>query len=308
MVIREKSASVLSPVTDSTSRPQVSVIVASIDAAASIASCVRSVQASVSGFDAEVIVADASSDDTASRVESEFPDVRVIRMPPGTLAPRLWTAGLAQAAGQRVAFMTGHSVVGTGWVNSLSEALGNGAGGAGGPLTLRPDSSITDAAIYFLRYSAFMPPADAAPYTTHEIAGDNSIYRGELLRSHMASFADGFWEVPFHSILRAQGETLTMVPAAAIDFGQSFSLGSISGQRFAHGRHFGKWRVRTGTSGKVRIVVGAPVVPLVLLTRIIRRALAATGVPLGRLLAASPLILWLGMCWAFGEAVGALEA
>jgi len=322
MVIRDNSGSFPSPVADSVKAPQVSVIVATTDAAASIDECLRSVQLSLAGLDSELIVVDASRDGTADRVERDFPGVPVIRMPPGTLAPRLWSAGLAQARGDRIAFMTGHSAVVPGWIAALIGALREGAAGAGGPIVLKENSSLTDAAIYFLRYSAFMPTSRDSPYPAAEIAGDNSMYRGELLRSHMASFADGFWEVPFHSILRSQGETLATVPAATIDFGQSFSLGAISSQRFEHGRHFGKWRVSEGGLGKARIMLATPVVPFVLMTRILRRAIAtgaatqadlhaAASRPqrlrLGRLVAASPLILWLGACWAFGEARGAWE-
>ncbi len=323
MVIRENSASSPSPVADSVITPQVSVIVAAIDAAASIDECLRSVQVSLAGLDSEIIVVDASGDGTAERVERDFPGVSVIRMPPGTLAPRLWSAGLAQAHGDRIAFMTGHSAVVPGWSVALARALSEGAAGAGGPLVLKENSSLTDAAIYFLRYSAFMPNSRDSPYPAAEIAGDNSMYRGDILRTHMASFSDGFWEVPFHSILRSQGETLTTVPSATIDFGQSFSLGAISSQRFEHGRHFGNWRVGTGGQARPRVILAAPLVPFVLMTRILRRAIAASGppagerpgesglqwqrVPLGRLVAASPLILWLGACWAAGEALGAWE-
>jgi len=302
--------------------PQVSVIVAATDAAASIGDCLRSVQVSLAGLDSELIVADASRDDTAACIERDFPGVPVIRMRPGTLTPRLWAAGLAQARGDRVAFMTGHSAVVPGWIDALTEALSAGAAGAGGPLVLKENSSLTDAAIYFLRYSAFMPTSRESPYPAAEIAGDNSMYRGDLLRNNMASFADGFWEVPFHRILRAQGQTLAAVPAATIDFGQSFSLGAISFHRFEHGRQFGKWRASTAGLGKARIILAAPVVPFVLMARILQRAIAASApaktdhptptskprrLRFGRLVAASPLILWLGACWAFGEALGAWE-
>lgn len=324
MLSPENPASFPPPVTNTDTIPEISVIVGTIDAARSVHDCLRSVQTSLTGMDAELIVADASNDDTAALIERYFPRVILIRMPPGTLTPRLWTAGLAQAHGRHIAFMTGHSTVPPHWSRALSAALGGSVAGAGGPLALSANSSLTDAAIYFLRYSAFMPSSDDTTYPAIEIAGDNAMYRGDLLRKHMASFADGFWEVPFHHILRGEGQTLMMVPAAEIEFGRSFSLGAISSQRFAHGRHFGKWRTTTGGTGKTRIIAGSPIVPFILLARITRRVIRSCARPknavaarpgsavrnpsIARFVASSPLMLWLGVCWAIGEALGAWES
>lgn len=53
-----------------------------------------------------------------------------------------------------------------------------------------------------------------------------------------------------------------------------------------------------------RIVLAAPVVPFVLLFRILRRVGKAGG-DIGLVVKCSPLILWLAACWAAGEADGA---
>jgi len=300
--------------------PEISVIVGTSDAARSVLNCLRSIQASCTGLDTELIVADGSHDATASLVESRFPEVTLIRMAPGTLTPHLWAAGLAKARGRQVAFTTGHSTVPSNWSRALSSAIAPGVAGAGGPLALAADSSLTDAATYFLRYSAFLPSGRVAPHEETEIAGDNAMYRGDDLRQHFATFADGFWEIQFHQLLRGEGKKLVMVPAATIEFGRAFTLRAISAQRFAHGRHFGRWRLNTGREGKARIIAATPIVPLVLLARIARRVVnngqpqagsVASGrgqQTLARFVTASPLILWLGACWALGEARGAWEA
>ncbi|MEO5580740.1 MAG: hypothetical protein ABIR58_08775, partial [Gemmatimonadaceae bacterium] len=216
-------------------------------------------------------------------------------------------AGLGRANGRHIAFMTGHSTVPQNWARDLMASLGGDVAGAGGPLVLSVNSSLTDAAIYFLRYSAFMPAAEAFPHPAKEIAGDNAMYRGDILRSHSDSFADGFWEVPFHHLIHAEGYSLMMVPGAAIDFGRSFTLSAISSQRFAHGRHFGAWRANVGGTSKIRIMAAAPVVPFLLLARMASRVVRSRPRMLARFGASSPLILWLGICWALGEARGAWE-
>lgn len=324
MVSREISAPFQAPVGHTEDPPQVTVVVAAIDAASTIGDCLRSLSASLAGTNSQLIVADGSRDGTAAIVAKDFPDVSLIRMPAGTLAPRLWATGLTHFRGRRIAFITGHSSVSSGWNRALTDALAAGSAGAGGPLVLSRKSSLTDAAIYFLRYSAFMPSAADAPHVVDEIAGDNAMYRGDLIRRYIESFANGFWEVAFHEILRSEGQSLMMVPAAEVDFGQSFSLRAISAQRFSHGRHFGRWRVSTRRSSKARIIAGAPAVPLVLVARIARRVFAAVRRPVrgngsqpdsggrrslpARFVSAAPVIFWLAICWAFGEAAGAWEA
>jgi len=228
-------------------------------------------------------------------------------MPAGTLTPRLWSAGLAEAKGRNVALMTGHSKVPHIWLDVLSSALGPGISGSGGPIALSAAGSRLDAAIYFLRYSAFMPGGNAGATSSQEIAADNAMYRGDMLRKHSRSFDDGFWEVDFHHRIRAEGEGLAMVPSAEMEFGRSFPLTTISRQRFAHGRHFGRWRARNTEVTRLRIVGAAPLVPFVLMARIAGRVFRRGGGSL-RFAAASPLVLWLAICWAAGEARGAAEA
>ena len=287
--------------------PAVSVIVATVEAERSIVECLRSLKAARGGSAAELIVVDGSNDTTADLVHRIFPDVALIRMRAGTLAPRLWSAGLAVAKGRNVALMTGHSKVPYNWLDALGSALGPGVSGSGGPVALSAASSLLDAAIYFLRYSAFMPGGNAGATSTREIAADNAMYRGDILRRHSRSFDDGFWEVDFHHRIRAEGEALAMVPGARLEFGRSFPLMAISRQRFAHGRHFGRWRVRNTKVTRLRTFVAAPVVPFVLMARIAGRVFRSGGDAL-RFAAASPLILWLSICWAAGEARGAAEA
>ena len=284
-----------------------SVVIGSVASEQSIRDCLASVVASCTGLRAEVIVVDASTDQTASLVREYFPAVKLICLAPGTLTPVLWATGIASARGARVATTTGHFVVPDSWARDLSAALQSGAAGAGGPVVLKSGASIVDRAIYYLRYSAFLPTDELAVAVVPEIPGDNAMYDRSVLDEHRSLLADGFWEVELHRALRAKGQTLVMVQSAAAEFGRSFPLAPISRHRFAHGRHFGAWRVREKADSASRIAFTAPAVPLVLLVRIARRVLRS-GRSLPGFLIAAPLILWLAACWALGEAVGAMKS
>ena len=279
----------------------------SLESARSIVDCLRALEQASSGLATETIVVDSSSDHTASIVRNEFPGVSFRAMPPGTLTPMLWAEGIRMARGRYVGLTTGHCVVPSEWISALTGALRGSVVGAGGPLALLTKASRLDAAIYFLRYSAFMPSRSDAVSIVHEIAGDNAMYSGDALRRHESTFAGGFWEPEFHKLLRAEGGQLAIVPRASAAFGRSFPLGVISRHRFSHGKRFGSWRVASAQMSAARVILAAPVVPFVLLVRIaarVMRNLSARRDFLG----ASPIVLWLAACWAAGEAVGAFEA
>lgn len=205
-----------------------------------------------------------------------------------------------------MAFTTGHCLVSRAWATALVEAIDQGAGGAGGPLVIAPGTRPLDWAVYYLRYSAFMPRTLGTGRIGGEIAGDNAAYRRGALDRHAATFARGFWEVDFHRLLRADGDWLEAVPAAVAGFGRSFPLLTIVSHRFAHGRQFGAGRVRGGTRAVWQIALAAPLVPFVLAARSALRVFRL-GTDRWRFVAAAPWFLLLASAWAAGEAWGALK-
>ena len=287
--------------------PELSVVIGAVDAERAISACIASVIESCRGTETEIILVDGSADGTADVARADFPDVQVVEMPADTLVPLLWSEGIRHAHGEKIALLTGHCEVDVHWAKELAAGIDGGAAGAGGPIALAPDASDVDAAIYFSRYSAFLPASFSGVTKVRDIAGDNAMYNGAVLRRHMASFIDGFWEVEFHEIIRKEGEYLVMSPAAPVTFGHAGPLHTISRQRFLHGRHFGAWRVARRRSDAARVIIGGPFVPLVLFQRIARRAWKS-GADQKRFILASPLILRLTAQWSLGELLGAFDA
>jgi glycosyltransferase involved in cell wall biosynthesis len=283
-----------------------SVVIASNDAARSIDRCLQHLAHACAGLQAEFIVADGSSDDTAARVEAFGKPATLIRCTADTLAPYLWAIGYRRATGRIVAFTTGHCLVSPHWASALNNALDGGATGAGGPLVIGGRTRPLDWAVYYLRYSGVMPHTLGSGRITGEIAGDNAAYVRGALDRHAASFSRGFWELDFHRLIRADGGWLAAVPAAEVAFSRSFPFMTIFRHRFAHGRHFGTSRVAGKTRSAWQIVLAAPLVPFVLAGRAAARLLGGRQAP-WRFAVALPWFLVLATAWAAGEAWGAVR-
>jgi hypothetical protein len=230
--------------------------------------------------------------------------VRVIRLPVGTLVPALWGAGLRDARGRVVAFTIAQCLVDAGWARSLLDGVAAGAAGVGGRLAVRPGTGATGRATFYLRYSAWLATPDGP---AHEIPGDNAAYEHQALRSVRDSSGGPFWEVEAHERFRALGRTLVVHPGATACFTDETSLGTMAARRFAHGRHSGEFRVRSGIRTRWQMVVGAPLVPLVLLVRVGRRVARAPGHAAG-FVSSLGAFLVLATAWAAGEAIGGFTA
>jgi len=151
-----------------------SVVIASIDAKHSIGACLEQLELACAGLRSEVVVCDASSDETVARAGMLDDATRLFRFPAGTLTPVLWAEGFRRSSGRIVAFTTGHCLVSSTWAKALVDALDVGATGAGGPLVIGPCARPLDWAVFCLRYAAFMPETIGSGPVDREIAGDNA--------------------------------------------------------------------------------------------------------------------------------------
>lgn len=283
---------------------ELSVIVGSLDAAGTIRDCLIALRVACAGIDAEILVADASADDSARIARESVPDTSVLSLPVGTLVPTLWGAGLREARGRVVAFTIAQCVVDPGWARALLDGIASGAVGVGGRLGVRGGTSATGRATFYLRYSAWLSVPDGPAV---EIPGDNAAYDHASLRGVRDANGDPFWEVEAHARFRAAGRQLVVHPGATAWFTDDTALGTMAARRFAHGRHSGSFRVRSGIRTRWQMVLGAPVVPFVLLVRVARRVARAPGHTAGFVSSAGAFFV-LAAAWAAGEAIGGFTA
>lgn len=284
----------------------VSVVIGSVESEHSIDGCLDSIRAALRGTRSEVFVIDASSDRSAEIAERELGSASVLRCAVGTLTPELWARGIARSTGRVVMLTTGHFAVEPTWVESLTKALGEGETGAAGRIELDDATSVTDRAVFYLRYSEFLSEPERVRRGIAGIPADNAAYNGDAIRRFVKTSDDGFWEVEFHRQLHAAGGSLAMVPRATATYGRSFSFATIARHRFHHGRHAGAWRALRGGQSVVRIVLAAPLVPFVLALRTWRRV-RSLAPHRRRFLRVLPAYLALAAVWAIGEVAGALS-
>jgi glycosyltransferase involved in cell wall biosynthesis len=283
----------------------VSVVIASVESARSIARCIDSITDAVRGTRSELIVVDASRDESANIAEAKLGHECVLRYPPGRLTPELWAAGIARSTGRIVVLTTGHFDVKPTWIARLVDGLTSGRRGVAGRIDLADETSIVDWATYYLRYSEFV----SEPQLAREVKGipaDNAAYDGDEIRRFVANSADGFWEVEFHRQIHASGGSLALVNGAPARYGRSFPFRTILAHRFHHGRHSGAWRVGSGERPRLFVVTAAPLVPFVLAARVWRRVKSLRE-HRRRFLTSVPVFLALAGAWAAGECVGAFS-
>lgn len=286
-------------------RYDLSVVVAAADPRAPLERCLAALGRACAALRAEVLVVQAGELARAAVRTGDGPVVRVLTCEPGTLVPQLWARGLASARGAAVAFTLSNCIVSEGWAEAMLAGLRSGAAGVGGPLQVTPRAPAAGRAMFFLRYSAFLPGRFGDGVAEGEIPGDNAVYRRGELERDRGSMRDGFWEVEFHRRLRARGGTLRGASGAVATFEPAVPLLDAARQRFAHGRHFGAWRVRAGGRGAFGVIAASPLVPLVLASRVAARVMPIAAMR-GRLLTAVPHLLVLTAAWAAGEAWGAI--
>jgi hypothetical protein len=278
----------------------VSLIIAVWPNAAQLLQCLASIEAQL---DEQMQIIVVSLVDPPLDLVQRFKSVEWIKAEAGALIPNLWARGMAAARGEVVAITTGHFEPAADWVAQIQGAHQRlSSAGIGGVIDPPQGGGAVDWAIYFLRYSNYFK-YDREQIVA-DIAGDNAAYKRRALEQHWDLIRDGFWELEFHRRLLAMGESLAFVPAIRLTQRTSFGVRCFCAQRVRHGRHFGRDRMR-GKPVLVRIaaVMAAPLIPVVLMAKILRRLLRRPTY-FAPFLRSLPVLALFVVSWALGEMWG----
>jgi hypothetical protein len=270
------------------------------EAGHSSSKCVEALATEAARLPAELILLDASGNQASSMTRKWPHESKAIRLDPDLLVPQLWAVGLKEARGTILALTTSQCIPEQGWIASVLRVATemNEATGFGGPIDGPVGGRPLDWAVYFSRYSAYMPPV-LAGFTT-EIPGDNAAYRRAAIERAWTSKDDGFWETLVHERLRRQNARLYMSPDIRVRLGPVENAWKFARARYRHGRHYGSTR-----RGMPLIrLLGTPALLPLLLARVARRIAAHREDWLPHYVRSLPWITIFLTMWSLGEARG----
>ena len=282
-------------------QPAASVVIASWSGAAALARCLESVLPQAGA--AEIIVAFRGVADLAALLGSRFPGVRFVRGPADASVFLLRSLGVREARGSLVAMLEDHSAVCAGWMRALLEAHLRGTKICGGPIENDAASSAYDWALYFVEYGIYMPPMPAGE--TNILSGVNIAYDRETLMSCREIWAAVFYETDVNAALCRAGHQLKMLPDAGVTSRLRMEFREAMEHLFTGGMHFGNFRkAHSGALSRWLWVMASPLVPFVLLLRIVRLTAARQPARVLQIIRGLPHLLLLLGAWSAGEAAG----
>jgi hypothetical protein len=280
--------------------PALSIVVACVGGPNGAERCLEALAPQLD--DAEVLVGSPSP--VSAELRARHPHV-TFHERAGALVPELWRDGIERARGAVVAMTISPMVPSADWAATAragAERHGVMAGAIDPLIGLTPG----DLAECLCRYARDLSPFEARD--TPDLPGDNCAYRRELLEQTRAIWADGFWEPEMNHALHGRGVTLRQDPALRVHQGRSAGTAAFVRQRLVHGRANGRQRgAHFSPLRNVAGVLGAPLVPVVLLLRTYRELAARSHVN-APAIRALPWLVAYDVAWAVGEAQGHLDA
>lgn len=281
---------------------EISVVIAAPDGGPGLARCLEALREQVSPVDGEILVVHDPALTNDRRRPTHSATARWIPLPAGAEVPNLWQAGIEASRGKIVALLVESCVPNPDWIDQVLRLHRSEVPVIGGAIDLSPDSSFLDSAVYFCRYSRYMPPF-AAQYLD-DLPGTNCSYKRATLEGLQEEISDGFWETFIHEKLRNRGDHLLCDPNILVRYSGSTSGLSFLRTRFAHGRKFAARRA-TGLNWRQRTLraLAFPLVPVLMLRRIAGRVWARRTYR-ARFMACAPLVTVFLTAWSAGESLG----
>jgi hypothetical protein len=287
-------------------RPQVSVVIASVNGLPYPLDCLEALAAQQGDVPSEVILADCTGPGTVAAVRERFPDVKILAFDERKSVPWLRASGIREARGRIVAVTEDHCIPRPDWYLSILNAHGRtGWAAVGGGVANGSTERVVDWAVFFCEYSTHMDPVPTGP--SDFVPGMNVAYDMEALAPIKDVFAEGLWENFLHDRLRAQGYVVGMDPTIVVSHKKYFTVPMFLRERFHYSRSFAGMRVQ-GAPLRARLAWAAATVllPPVLVARVTRNVLNRRR-HLAWYLKSLPLVVLFTTTWSIGELVGYLS-
>ena len=280
--------------------PPISVVIASVNGMPYVGRCLDALARNAP--EAEVVIADATDEETRAEVRDRWPAVRVIEIDGIATVPALRAAGIAAAQAPCVAVIEDHCLVRPGWASRIVAWHSEGKSVVGGPVHNVVDRRIRDWAAFFCEYSAFIEPMQVGPI--HDLTGMNVSYDRRAIDAMQDLLDEGRWEGWLHERLRERGIELWCDPELVIDHDKDFGFVEFAGQRYHYSRAHAGMRNRVLGPKRAVYCLGSPLLPPLLFYRIAGNVSRAAPKLRRAFWRSAPLVAVYLAIWAFGEAVG----
>ena len=284
----------------------VSVAVVSICGPKHLRRCLEALRRQADAPPFDVVVAYDPDLQGVTTLAAEYPDVRFVANLGQRTPLELASRAIRESTGDVVALTEDHCQPRPDWVRNLTAELRPGRAAVGGVMDLAPDTTATDWAFYFVDFFRYAEPVTDGPSPTLTVC--NVAYR----RADLEALEDTSWKTFFHEtavndLLRRRFGALHLTPRAHVTMARHVSLSEAIRERYAFGRLFGCTRLRHLPHGLSKLAhqVGAPLLPAVLMTRMVRKALQSSELR-GRLAGAILPLSLMVLAWSWGEWLGYL--
>lgn len=282
----------------------VSVAIVAICGPAHLLRCLAalSVQRNAPPFDI-VVVYDPSLSGMEV-VSDQYPNIKILANEGQRSPLELASRALLNSQGDIILLTEDHCVPDQNWVSNLSQAFDEGYAAVGGVVQTYDDVSSVDWAFYFVDFYRYAHPVSNSPSATLTVC--NVAYRRSELKKIEPSWKNFFHETAVNDELKTRFGPLKLTGEAQVSMSRHVRFSNAIRERYAYGRLFGCTRLKHATQQQRLIyILGAPVLPILIMARMLRKALINKLLCKQFIRSFVPLSCMV-LAWSWGEWLGYL--
>jgi len=286
-------------------RPDLTVVIASFNARATIGACLESLRRQQTARIVETLLVDSSTDGTAGFVRDAYPEVTVIAAARRLYAGAARNLAMPRARAPIVAFLDADCRVNADWVDRVCEAHARPDLLVGGAVDNAPTRSLVSWAYYFCEFNLWLPSRRAR--YANEVPGCSLSMKREAFDRY-GPFLEGTYssDTAFQWKANSRGRRAWFTPEARVFHESPSNLGEFLRHTVEHRRGYARVRCleqRLSAAGRLRGMALQPIAPLLLMGATAwRLRRCPRHVP--RFVAAAPLVLLGYAARSWGEFSG----
>jgi hypothetical protein len=184
----------------------------------------------------------------------------------------------------------------------MLDTQASGAAAVGGAVENRAAERLIDRAAFLCEYSHLLPPLPEGQVAG--LAGNNVVYRREVLERHRDVLVEGRWENRLHGAMRNDGLLQTSRPDIRVGHKKHYTIRDYVSQRVLYSRSYAEERANSWPAWR-RFAYGlAALGGSVMLLWRVACTIWRKGVSRWEILRATPLLAVFVVSWGLGEVVG----